>query len=61
MTCPDENQLVVMAEGGRFIEVQGTAERAPFAMDALLGLLDCARAGIEQVQALQRRALEGPA
>ncbi|HZL86205.1 MAG TPA: ribonuclease PH [Candidatus Krumholzibacteria bacterium] len=52
---------VVMAEGGRFIEVQGTAERAPFAMDALLGLLDCARTGIEQVQALQRRALEGPA
>ena len=49
---------VVMTGAGRFVEVQGTAEGEPFAraeMDALLAL---AEAGIRQLIAAQRRALE---
>ena len=48
---------VVMDDRGRFIEVQGTAEGAPFdraALDALLGL---AEDGIRQLLAAQREAL----
>ena len=52
---------VVMAEGGGFIEVQGTAEKEPFDMQALLGLLDCARRGIDTIHAAQRHALGRPA
>ncbi len=39
---------------GRFIEVQGTAEGAPFDRDALDSLLDLAGAGITALIALQR-------
>ena len=52
---------VIMAEAGRFIEVQGTAEKEPFGMDALLALLECARTGIAEIHAAQRRALGRPA
>lgn len=48
---------VVMADRGRFIEVQGTAEKEPFSMEDLVALLDCARAGIEEIHAVQRRVL----
>jgi ribonuclease PH len=52
---------VIMAEAGRFIELQGTAEKEPFGMDSLLALLDCARNGIAEIHAAQRRALGRPA
>ncbi|WP_119155644.1 ribonuclease PH [Caldimonas tepidiphila] len=48
---------VVMTGSGGFVEVQGTAEGAPFTraeMDALLGLAD---KGIRELLALQRQAL----
>jgi ribonuclease PH len=48
---------VVMDGRGRFIEVQGTAEKAPFdraRLDALLGL---AEGGITDLVALQRKAI----
>ena len=45
---------VVKTGDGRFIEVQGTAEAAPFSRDALLELLDLADAGIRQLTELQR-------
>ena len=51
---------IVCTGDGRFIEVQGTAEGAPFSraeMDALLAL---AAKGIEQLIAVQRAALEEP-
>jgi ribonuclease PH len=52
---------VIMAESGRFIEVQGTAEKQPFGDAELNGMLGCARAGLEQVFAVQRRVLgKGP-
>ena len=50
---------VVMTDTGRFIEVQGTAEGAPFDRDRLNRLLDLAHGGIRQMLAKQREALEG--
>ncbi len=48
---------VVATAGGRLIEVQGTAERAPFSRDQLSQLLDMAQAGIADLVALQRASL----
>src|SRR5437763_14654488 len=45
---------IVKTGGGRFIEVQGTAEGAPFGRDALLMLLDLADHGIQQLVEKQR-------
>jgi ribonuclease PH len=49
---------VVMAGDGRLIEVQATAERAPLDRDQLDDLLDLAAAGIEEIGAAQRDAVE---
>jgi ribonuclease PH len=48
---------VVMTERGGFVEVQGTAEGAPFSDDELQGMLKLARSGIAQLVEMQRRAL----
>ena len=48
---------VVMIEGQGFIEVQGTAEGAPFGGDALSQMLALAQGGIEALFLEQRRAL----
>jgi ribonuclease PH len=56
----DTDMNVVMTASGGFVEVQGTAEGAPFTraeMDALLGLAD---SGIRELVALQRAALAQP-
>ena len=45
---------VVKTGDGRFIEVQGTAEAAPFGRDALLTLLELADHGIRQLVDKQR-------
>src|SRR5512139_3158199 len=45
---------VIKTGDGRFIEVQGTAEGAPFDRDVLDSLLDLAGAGITALVALQR-------
>ncbi len=50
---------VVMTDTGKFIEVQGTAEGAPFDRDRLNRLLDLAHSGIRQMLAKQREALDG--
>jgi ribonuclease PH len=55
----DTDMNVVMTGSGGFVEVQGTAEGAPFSraeMDALLALAD---KGIRELNALQRQALGG--
>lgn len=49
---------VVMVEGGGFIEVQGTAEQAPFAASELTAMLDLAGAGINDIVKAQRAALD---
>jgi ribonuclease PH len=48
---------VVMTDTGRFIEVQGTAEGAPFDRERLNRLLDLAHGGVRQMLAKQREAL----
>lgn len=48
---------VVMTEHGQFIEVQGTAEKSPFALEDLQGMLDLAKNGIRQLIQKQRAAL----
>ena len=51
---------VVQTGDGRFIEVQGTAEHAPFDRSELGELLDLAATGNSRLAALQRQALAGP-
>ena len=48
---------VVMTGDGRFVEVQGTAEGAPFSREEMSALLDLASAGIGRLVKLQREAL----
>lgn len=56
-SAAETDMNVVMAEDGRMIEVQGTAEGEPFSHDELLQLLELAKGGIEQIFAVQRAAL----
>ena len=49
---------VVMTGAGEYVEVQGTAEQAPFGRARLDALLQLAETGIRQLVALQRRALD---
>ena len=51
---------VVQTGDGRFIEVQGTAEHAPFDRDELNELLDLATLGNAQLARAQKLALEAP-
>jgi len=48
---------VVMTDAGEFIEVQGTAEAAPFRREELDRMLDLAGGGISELIAMQRAAL----
>ena len=48
---------VVMTGAGHFVEVQGTAEGAPFDRALLEKLLDLATAGCAELAELQRKAL----
>tara|TARA_B100001146_G_C15907482_1_gene317281 strand:- start:93 stop:467 length:375 start_codon:yes stop_codon:yes gene_type:complete len=50
----DTDMNVVMTEQGHFIEVQGTAEAAPFDRSELDALLDLARDGIMKLIEYQR-------
>jgi ribonuclease PH len=53
----DTDMNVVMTGQGGFVEVQGTAEGAPFSQAELDALLDLARRGIERLHDAQRAAL----
>ncbi len=50
---------VVMAGGGRFVEVQGTAEGAPFSRAEMDGMLALAEKGCAELFALQQSAAAG--
>jgi len=56
-SAADTDMNVILGESGGFIEVQGTAERAPFARAELDAMLDLAVQGIQQLIARQRVAL----
>jgi ribonuclease PH len=53
----DTDMNVVMTEAGGIIEVQGTAEGAPFSRAEMQTMLDLAQSGIAQLIAAQRAAL----
>ena len=53
----DVDMNVVMTGRGLLVEVQGTAEGAPFTREDLDGMLDVAALGIEQLFDLQRQAV----
>ncbi|MCL0065331.1 ribonuclease PH [Dehalococcoidia bacterium] len=50
---------IVMNDGGRFIEVQGTAEGKAFSKSAIDSLLVLAEKGIHELLRIQREAIEG--
>jgi ribonuclease PH len=49
---------VVMTGSGRFVEIQGTAEEAPFGKELMDTMLSVAASGIQELISIQRRALE---
>jgi len=57
-SAADTDLNVVMTDQGGFIEVQGTAEAAPFSADELNAMLALARQGIEQLFTMQAAALQ---
>ncbi len=58
-SAADTDMNVIMGESGGFIEVQGTAEGAPFARDELDAMLDLAGRGIGELIEIQKEALRG--
>ena len=57
-SAADTDLNVVMTDKGGFIEVQGTAEAAPFSPEDLNAMLALARKGTEELFALQLEALK---
>ncbi len=56
-TAAEVDMNVVMTGRGLLVEVQGTAERAPFTRDELGQMLDLAGSGIAELHQLQRQAV----
>ena len=54
--CADTDMNVVMDEKGRFIEIQGTAEGAPFDQEQLQTMTTLAQKGIRELIDLQQQA-----
>jgi ribonuclease PH len=54
-SCADTDMNVVMDEKGRFIEIQGTAERAPFNQKQLQIMTALAQQGICELIDLQKK------
>jgi ribonuclease PH len=55
----DTDMNVVMTGAGGFVEIQGTAEGAPFTRAEMDHLLRLAQHGIDELIAHQQRALAG--
>lgn len=53
----DTDMNVVMTGKGGFVEIQGTAEGAPFDGEQLQSMLDLARVGIRELLAIQTKVL----
>ncbi|OPY87542.1 MAG: Ribonuclease PH [Syntrophus sp. PtaU1.Bin208] len=50
---------VVMTGMGKFIEVQGTAEKVPFSHDRLQAMIEMAGQGIQKLTEIQKQTLGG--
>ncbi|NWO04944.1 MAG: ribonuclease PH, partial [Alteromonadaceae bacterium] len=57
-SAADTDLNVIMTDQGGFIEIQGTAEGAPFQQDELDAMLALARNASEKLFAIQKEALE---
>ncbi|MDL5167735.1 ribonuclease PH [Proteus faecis] len=57
-SAAETDMNVVMIDDGRMIEVQGTAEGAPFSHEELLALLALAKGGLEKIFEAQKDALK---
>ena len=53
----DTDMNVVMTSQGGFVELQGTAEGAPFSRSEMNSLIELAEAGITELMAAQKAAL----
>jgi len=53
----DVDMNMVMTGSGRFLEIQGTAEQAPFGRETMNLLIDLAAKGISELTELQKKAL----
>jgi ribonuclease PH len=54
----DTDLNVVMTGDGNLVEVQATAEKAPFSREELDELLDLAAHGIERISVAQQEAID---
>jgi ribonuclease PH len=54
----DTDMNIVMTSSGKFVEVQGTAEKEPFSMNHLNDLLACAQTALKVVVKEQQAALD---
>lgn len=57
-SCADVDLNVVMNNASELLELQGTAEAAPFSRQQLNRLLDLAEPGLQQLMAAQQNAFE---
>jgi len=55
----DVDMNIVMTDSGKFVEVQGTAEKAPFDHDQMNELFMLGKKGIENIIGKQKEALKG--
>jgi ribonuclease PH len=55
----DVDMNIIMTGSGKFIEVQGTAEKQPFAKSDMEKLIALAKKGIDELIAIQKKALKG--
>ncbi|MBL7073485.1 MAG: ribonuclease PH [Candidatus Omnitrophica bacterium] len=55
----DVDMNIVMTDSGKFVEVQGTAEKAPFDHDQMNELFVLGKKGIENIIDKQKEALKG--
>ena len=53
----DVDMNVIMTGDGDFIQVQGGAERRPFSIEQLMGMLDIAKTGCAELVEIQNKAL----
>ena len=56
-TCQTDMNIV-MTKSGRFVEVQGTAEKEPFSEEALMQILSCAKDSLKTIFEEQQKCLK---
>jgi len=55
-TC-ETDMNIVMTRSGKFVEIQGTAEKNPFTHDQMMALMECAKNSLDVVFAKQSEVL----